>query len=94
MKLASRLILITGLYVGIGSAALSLGETSNTLSTPDTQVEVMDAQEAPPTNITDWGGCDEDEVTAVITQDPLNGMEGSDKQYCVARDDLRLKDND
>jgi len=42
------------------------------------------------TNITDWQGCHEDEVTVVVTIDPLNQI-SNDIEYCVAKDDMRLK---
>lgn len=41
-------------------------------------------------NITDWKGCYEDEVTVIITQDPMSDKL-SNEHYCVAKDDLRLK---
>lgn len=47
--------------------------------------------ETAPVDITDWKGCLEDEVTVFVTIDPLNKLQGSNIQYCTARDDLRVK---
>ena len=47
--------------------------------------------ETAPVDITDWKGCEEDEVTVIVTIDPLNKLQGSNTQYCATRDDLRFK---
>lgn len=53
-------------------------------------INTLSGNAIPVSNITDWKGCYEDEVTVIITQDPMSDKL-SNEHYCVARDDLRVK---
>lgn len=55
-----------------------------------TSLNISSSKATPISNITDWQGCYEDEVTVIITQDPMSDKL-SNTHYCVARDDLRVK---
>lgn len=68
---------------------LVLGVVSS-LSFLATSISISSGNAIPVSNITDWKGCYEDEVTVIITQDPMSD-ELSNEHYCVARDDLRVK---